>query len=432
MDQAGRHEGLSRRGFMQHAAAGAVSLAAASTFNARAYAAGSDTVRLGLIGCGGRGTHDAGKCLTATQGVELVAMGDMFKDRLDRCRKTLAESHPDKVKVTDEKCFFGWDAHKKVLATDVQWVILTEPPHFRPSHLQAAVEAGKHVFMEKPVAVDPVGVRSVIKSSELAEQKGLTIVAGTQSRRLSHFVEAAQRIHDGAIGEIVGGQCVRLGDAMRSWGPQERKAEWSDMEWQLRRWLFMTWLSGDFIVEMHIHNLDVMNWLIGAHPVQCMGMGGRQQRTEPEFGDSYDHFAVEYEYPNGLRIEYMGSQIDRMTDRQDQRLVGTKGSMYTDSGRVVIQGENKAEIGRDQNDPCLKQHAEQIDAIRRDKRLNEGRRIAESTLTSIMGRMSAYTGRALKWDWAMNASKLDLTPPSYQFGDLPMPPVAVPGKTKLI
>ncbi len=432
MDNQSGQEGLSRRGFMKQAAAGAVSLAAASTFNPRAYAAGSDTVRLGLIGCGGRGTHDAGKCLTATRGVELVAMGDMFKERLDRCRQTLTKSQPDRVKVTDERCFVGWDAHKKVLATDVQWVILTEPPHFRPSHLQAAVEAGKHVFMEKPVAVDPVGVRSVIKSSELAEQKGLTIVAGTQSRRLSHFVEAAQRLHDGAIGEILGGQCVRLGDAMRSWGPQERQAGWSDMEWQLRRWLFMTWLSGDFIVEMHVHNLDVMNWLIGAHPVQCMGMGGRQQRTEPEFGDSYDHFAVEYEYPNGLRIEYMGSQIDKMTDRQDQRLVGTKGSMYTDSGRVVIQAQNKAEIGRDQNDPCLKQHADQIEAIRRDQRLNEGRRVAESTLTCIMGRMSAYTGRALKWDWAMNASKLDLTPPSYQFGDLPMPPVAIPGKTTLI
>jgi predicted dehydrogenase len=424
---------VSRRGFMKGAAAGAVSLAAASTFNPRAYAAGSDMVRLGLIGCGGRGTHDAGKCLTATQGVELVAMGDMFKDRLDTCRKTLTESYPDKVKVTDEKCFVGWDAHKKVLATDVQWVILTEPPHFRPSHLQAAVEAGKHVFMEKPVAVDPVGVRSVIQSSELAEQKGLTIVAGTQSRRLSHFVEAAQRIHDGAIGEILGGQCVRLGDAMRSWGPKERQPGWSDMEWQLRRWLFMTWLSGDFIVEMHIHNLDVMNWLIGAHPVQCLGLGGRQQRVEPEYGDSYDHFAVEYEYPNGLRIEYMGTQIDKMTVRQDQRLVGTKGSMYTDSGRVVIQGQNKkAEIGRDENDPCLKQHADQIEAIRRDKRLNEGRRVAESTLTCIMGRMSAYTGRALKWDWAMNASKLDLTPPAYTFGDLPMPPVAIPGKTPLV
>jgi predicted dehydrogenase len=432
MNEQGRHERVSRRGFMAQAAAGAVSLAAASSFNPRAFAAGSDKIKLGLIGCGGRGTYDTGNCLKAAEGVELVAMGDMFQDRLDTCRRSLTKSQPDKVKVTDDQCFVGWDAHKKVLATDVNMVILTQPPHFRPSHLKAAVEASKHVFMEKPVAVDPVGVRSVIQSSELAEQKGLTIVAGTQSRRMSHLMEAAQRMHDGAIGEIVGGQCVRLGDGMLTWGPKQREPGWSDMEWQLRRWLFLTWLSGDFITEMHIHNLDVMNWLIGAHPVQCIGMGGRQARTAPEYGDSYDHFAVEYEYPNGLRIEYMGWQIDRVYNRQDQRLVGTKGLMYTDSGRVVIENPTKSEIAWDKNDPCLKQHADQIEAIRRDQRLNEGRRVAESTLTSIMGRMSAYTGRALKWDWALNASKLDLTPPAYQFGDLPMPPVAVPGKTPLI
>jgi len=427
MNNEGKHEGLSRREFVT----GAAALTAASVLGSRAYAAGSDKIRVGLIGCGGRGTFDTGNCLKAAEGVELVAMGDMFKDRLDSSRRNLTKNLPDKVKVTDETCFVGWDAHQKVLATDVNLVILTQPPHFRPSHLKAAVEAGKHVFMEKPVAVDPVGVRSVIQSSELAEQKGLTILAGTQMRRISHAVEAEKRIRDGAIGTILGGQCVRLGDAMRSWGPQQRQAGWSDMEWQLRRWLFMTWLSGDFIVEMHVHNLDMMNWMIGAHPVQCMGMGGRQQRTEPEFGDSFDHFAVEYEYPDGLRIEYMGSQIDKMTDRNDQRLVGTKGSLVADFAGVRIEGQNPVEIAWDKKDPCLTQHADQIDAIRRDKRLNEGRRIAESTLTSIMGRMSAYTGRALKWDWAMNASKLDLTPPSYQFGDLPMPPVAIPGKTPL-
>ena len=432
MNEQGRHEGVSRRGFMKGAAAGAVSLAAASTFNPRAFAAGSDKIRLGLIGCGGRGTFDAGNCLKAAEGVELVAMGDTFKDRLDTCRRNLTRNQPDKVKVTDDKCFVGWDAHQKVLATDVNLVILTQPPHFRPSHLKAAVEAGKNVFMEKPVAVDPVGVRSVIQSSELADQKGLTILAGTQMRRISHAVEAVKRVRDGAIGEILGGQCVRLGDAMRSWGPQKREPGWSDMEWQLRRWLFMTWLSGDFIVEMHVHNIDMMNWLIGSHPVQCLGMGGRQARTEPQYGDSYDHFAVEYEYPNGLRVEYMGSQIDKMTDRNDQRLVGTKGSLVVDFAGVRIEGQYPAEIAWDKNDPCVKQHADQIEAIRRGQRLNEGRRIAESSLTSIMGRMSAYTGRALRWDWALNASKLDLTPPAYQFGDLPMPPVAVPGKTQLI
>jgi len=423
---------LSRRGFMKSAAAGAVTLAAVSPLSSRAYAAGSDKIRVGVIGCGGRGTHDSSRCLTADDNVELVAMGDIFPEQVNRCRKTLAQRLPEKVKVTDEMCFSGWDAYKQVLAADIDMVILTTPPHFRPMMLKAAIGAGKHVFMEKPVAVDPVGVRSVIASSELADQKGLTIVAGTQMRRLAHLVEAVKRIHDGALGTMLSGQCFRLGGGMRGWGPKERQPGWSDMEWQLRRWLFMTWLSGDFVAEMHVHNLDVMNWAIGAHPVQCVGMGGRQQRTESQYGDVYDHIAVEYEYPNGLRVSYKGAQQDGISNPHYQRVVGTKGSAQLDFGRAVIEGANAAEIGWDEHDPCLTQHADQMAAIRDGKRLNEGRRIAESSLTAIMGRMSAYTGRALKWDWAMKASKLDLTPPAYEFGDLPMPPVAIPGKTQLV
>lgn len=432
MNDQSKQERLSRREFVKGAAAGAFSVAAVSGLNSRVFAAGSDKVRVGVIGCGGRGTHDSSRCLAAAENVELVAMGDMFKDRLDRCRATLTQRLPDKVKVTDDTCFVGWDAYKQVLATDVDMVILTTPPHFRPLMLKAAIEAGKHVFMEKPVAVDPVGVRSVIASSELADQKELTIVAGTQMRRISHLVEAVRRVHDGAIGTILGGQCFRLGGGMLGWGPQQRDPAWSDMEWQLRRWLFMTWLSGDFIAEMHVHNLDVMNWAIGSHPVQCVGLGGRQQRTEPQYGDSYDHFAVEYEYPNGARVSYKGAQQDGISNPHYQRVVGTKGSAQLDFGRAVIKGANAAEIGWNEHDPCLTQHADQIAAIREGRRLNEGKRIAESSMTAIMGRMSAYTGRALKWDWVMKASKLDLTPPAYAFGDLPMPPVAIPGKTRLI
>ncbi len=434
---------LSRRDFIKASAAfGAASLAVGTN---RMYAAGSDKVRIGLIGCGGRGTHDATKCLRSSENVELVAMGDLFNDRLQRClrslKRTPSEGSPEsddirnKVKVKSDRCFVGWDAHKEVVACDdVDMVILTEPPHFRPIHLKAAIEAGKHVFMEKPVAVDPVGVRSVIASSELADRKGLTIVAGTQMRRLSHLAEAMKAIHDGAIGELVGGQCVRSTGGMLNWSSntKERQPDWSDMEWHLRRWLFLTWLSGDFITEMHIHNLDVMNWAFGGPPVQCVGMGGREVRKGPEYGNVFDHFAVEYEYQNGVRVEYMGYQIDCPIGRNDQRLVGTKGRAYSDFGRLVIEGQNKTEYAWDQIDPCLKQHADQINAIRQGKRLNEGRRVAESTLTSIMGRMSAYTGRALKFDWAMNASKLDLSPPAYEFGDLEMRPVAVPGKTRLI
>jgi len=429
------NEGISRREFLKGTAVSAALIGSgAFPFATGAMAAGKDELRVGVIGCGGRGTGAAENCGESSDGIKIVALGDAFKDRIEGSLANLKtkEALKGKLDVTPERCFVGFDAYQKVIDCGVDMVILATPPGFRPAHFKYAIEAGKHVFMEKPVAVDPVGVRSVIKSSELAEQKGLTILAGTQMRRISHAVEAEKRVRDGAIGTILGGQCVRLGDAMRSWGPKQREAGWSDMEWQLRRWLFMTWLSGDFIVEMHVHNIDMMNWLVGSHPVQCLGMGGRQARTEPEYGDSFDHFAVEYEYPNGLRVEYMGSQIDKMTDRNDQRLVGTKGSLVADFAGVKIEGQNPAEIAWDENDPCVKQHADQIEAIRRDQRLNEGRRIAESTLTSIMGRMSAYTGRALKWDWALNASKLDLTPPEYQFGDLPMPPVAVPGKTQLI
>ena len=213
---------------------------------------------------------------------------------------------------------------------------------------------------------------------------------------------------------------------------KQRQPGWSDMEWQLRRWLFLTWLSGDFIVEMHVHNLDRMNWALDAHPVQCIALGGRQARTGPEYGNIYDHISVEYEYPGGVRIEYMGSQIDKMTYRQDARLVGTKGRAYTHEGDFIIDGPKPFKYDGPSPSPVIKQHADQISAIRAGKHLNEGKRIAESTMTCIMGRMSAYTGRALKWDWAMNASKLDLSPPKYEFGDLPMRSVAIPGQTKLI
>lgn len=423
---------LSRRNFIKTSAAFGAATWASGT--SRIFAAGSDKIRLGLIGCGGRGTYDTTNCLNAAENVELVAMGDLFRDRLDRCRSQLTEKLDAKVKVTNQTCFEGWDAHKKVLACDVDLVILTEPPQFRPSHLRAAIEAGKHVFMEKPVAVDPVGVRSVIESSELADQKGLTIVAGTQSRRVAHLVEGMKRIHNGDIGQIVGGQCLRLGGGMLNWSEQtkQRQPGWSDMEWHLRRWLFLTWLSGDFIVEMHVHNIDRMNWALDAHPVQCIALGGRQVRTGPEYGNIYDHISVEYEYPDGVRVGYMGSQIDGLTYRQDARVIGTKGKAYTHEGDFIIDGEKPFKYDGPNPSPTVKQHADQIAAIRSGKHLNEGKRIAESTLTCIMGRMSAYTGRALKWDWVMKASQLDLSPPKYEFGDLPMRPVAIPGQTPLV
>ena len=431
---------MTRRKFIETSAK--MSTAAILAGNSFVYAGGSDKIRVGLIGCGGRGTG-AGviDCAEASNGIELVAIGDLFLDHVEsapeRIKSNLAERGlpvRDIYKVTPETTFAGFDAYKKVIASDVDMVILTTPPNFRPDHLREAVNAGKHVFMEKPVAVDPVGIRSVLRSTEIAREKGLTLVAGTQMRRLQSNREIMHRIHSGAIGEITGGQCVRNGSAMRTWQTEERiqREGWSDMEYQIRRWLFWTWLSGDFIVEMHVHNLDIMNWALQSHPVKCMGVGGRQARTGLDYGNVYDHFSVEYQYPEDVRIEYIGTQIDNFTFRSDQRLTGTNGSVLMDFRKGIITGGNPYEFTGDSPNPSVLQYQEMIHSIRNGMALNEGVQIAESTMTAILGRMSAYTGKEVTWDWAMNESKLDLAPEKMQFGDLPLEPVAIPGVTDLI
>jgi len=418
---------VSRRSFLKTSAA--ASLAAATFDTSRIFAAGSDKIRVGLIGCGGRGSGAAKDCVKSSENVEIVAMGDVFENRLNSSLAKLSMEIDDKVSVTRDSCFVGFDAYEKVIAADVDLVILATPPHFRPMHLKAAIQAGKHVFMEKPVAVDPVGVRSVIKSSELAEHKRLGIVAGTQRRHQDHYLQVMKRIHEGEIGEIVAAQCYWNQDGL--WVKKPRP-DWSDMEWQCRNWLYFTWLSGDHICEQHVHNIDVVNWAIGAHPVQAMGMGGREVRTAPEYGNIFDHFSVEYEYPGGVRVLSMCRQIDGTSTRVAERIVGTKGVADTNGSTASIEGQNPFNYEGKSPNPYIQEHADLIASIRKGRPLNEGRRIAESTMTAIIGRMSAYTGRALKWDWAMNASKLDLSPEKYEFGDLPVRPVAVPGKTKLI
>jgi len=406
------------------------------------FAQGSDTIRVGLIGCGGRGTG-AGiiDCAASSKGIELVAMGDLFQDHLDQAPGKIKAnlekrnlSVKDIYKVTPERTFVGFDAFQKVIDSGVDMVILTTPPNFRPAHLRAAVNAGKHVFIEKPVAVDPVGVRSIIETSKIAKQKGLTLVSGTQMRRLESNLETIKRIHDGAIGEINGGQCFRSGGAMRTWKSDQKvkKSAWSEMEYQIRRWLFWTWLSGDFMVEMHVHNLDIMNWIMNAHPVKCVGQGGRQSRTGFEYGNIYDHISVEYEYPNDVRVEYMGTQIDHYPGRNNQRVTGTKGSAVLDFRKGIISGINPYVFDKKSPNPSVAQYKDMIDSIRTGKAINEGEQIANSTMTAIMGRMSAYTGKSVEWDWALNESKLDLSPENMEFGNLPRGPVAVPGITELI
>jgi predicted dehydrogenase len=428
--------GMSRRDFIK--ATSAVSLAAAVSRVGPLFASGSDEIRVGLIGCGGRGTGAAIDCVHSSPHIVIAALGDLFQDCWEGSLKWLQEKLPkENLAVTPDTCFTGFDAYKKVLASDIDMVIMAPPPHFRPQHLKAAVEAGKHVFMEKPVAVDPVGVRSIIQSSDIAAEKSLSIVAGTQRRHQNHYLEITKRVHEGAIGEILAGQCywnmgaLWIGRAYENW-VKYQTGEWSDMEWQIRNWLFLTWLSGDHIVEQHVHNLDVINWFIGSHPVKCTGMGGRQVRTGPEFGNIFDHFAVEYEYPNGARVMSMCRQTQGCADNVSERVIGTKGFAYTDSADGYIRGANAFKVEKESPNPYVQEHADLVASIRNGKPLNEGRQVAESTLTAIMGRMSAYSGRALSWDWVMNSSKLDLSPPRYEFGKLPVRPVAVPGKTELV
>jgi len=428
---------MNRRVFMKGTAA--VSLAAlTSQLGVNAYAAGSDKIRIGVIGCGGRGTGAVRDCIEASEAIELVAMADLFKDRLDGSFKDLKEGSDDKknkplsrgFNVKPENCFVGFDAYQKLLACELDMVLLTAPPYTRPIHLQAAVEAGKHVFMEKPAGVDPIGVRSVIKSAELAEQKKLAIVAGSQRRHQKHYIDLMNRVNDGDIGELVAGQCYWCGgDMLGYWRYFAREKMGSDMEWQCRNWPWITWTSGDHIVEQHVHNIDVMNWAFNAHPVKAFGMGGRAVRKN---GNIYDHFAVEFEYPNGARIQSMCRQMPSCSERVSENVVGTKGVCYTDGGSGHIKGAGEYKYEGDNPNPYVEEHRHLIKSIQESKPINEAKQIAESTLAGIMGRTTAYTGREISWDWMMNASKQDLSPAKYEFGELPLADVAAPGKTQLV
>jgi predicted dehydrogenase len=301
---------VSRRSFVQATAAAAAAVGAGLALPGRLHAAAPagaapDVLRIGLVGCGGRGTGAAVDAMRGSERVELVAMGDLFPDRLETARTTLAALAAEqpavaaKYKVTPERCFTGFDAYQQVIGAGVDLVILATPPGFRPAHLAAAVQAGKHVFTEKPVAVDAAGVRSVLATAALAKQKGLGVVAGTQRRHDPGYRATIERLHGGAIGEVLAGRVYWNQGGL--WHAA-RKPEWTDTEWQIRNWLYFTWLSGDHVVEQHIHNIDVANWVLGAHPVRAAGAGGRQQRTDEKFGHVYDHFAVELEYPGGVRV----------------------------------------------------------------------------------------------------------------------------------
>ena len=436
----------SRRDFLKTSTAAAMGVTMAGRINALpgAYAAGSDSIRIGLIGCGGRGTGAAVNALSAAPGVKLIAMADAFKDRLEDSRKNLTTqlSKPvekgadvarlaDKLDLSDDRCFVGLDAYQKLLSLpDVNYVILATPPAFRPAHLEAAVAAGKNIFTEKPVAVDGPGIRSVLATYEKAMARRLAIAAGTQRRHQTGYLETMKLIHDGRIGDIVAARCYWNQGSL--W-KKDRQPAWSDLEWQMRNWLYFTWLSGDHIVEQHVHNIDVINWAMNAHPASAVGMGGRQVRTDPSYGHIFDHFTIDYEYENGTHLMSMCRQQDGTEKNVSEALTGTRGNSITQaSQRYLIKSDKPWQFPRESdNEPYLQEHVDLIASIRANKPLNELKNVAESTLTAIMGRMSAYTGKKVSWDQAMNSTE-SIVPARLEWGPLPLPAVAVPGSTPLV
>ncbi len=384
-------------------------------------------LRAGLVGCGGRGTGAAMNFLDAGPNLQLVAMGDVFADKLADSRAQLKKQR--NIEVPDEKCFVGFDAFQKVLDAGIDVVLLCTPPHFRPAHVEAAVNAGKHIFMEKPCAVDPVGARSILVSAKKAEQLGLSIVSGTIRRVQKDYVETHRRVAAGEIGDIVSAHVVRNGGAL--W-VKKRRPEWTDMEYMLRNWENFTWLSGDHIVEQFIHEVDVMNWHIGKNPVKCMAWGGRQRRIT---GDQYDFFSVEYIYDNGMQAHCAARQVSGCSNLKREVIVGTKGyadangTLFHPDGTIMWKYPYPKVDDADQSwkvgDPYVQEHVNLVTAIRTGKQYSDAEAQVNSTLITMMGRISAYTGKDVTWEEMMN-SGLSLGPKIYSFGPVPGIPEEVP------
>lgn len=415
----------SRREFLAASAAAAASPAL--------FAGGDDVLKVGLIGCGGRGTGAAGEALKADKNVKLVAMADAFEDRLTGSLNALSKKPEiaSKIDVPPDRRFVGFNAYKDVIALcDV--VLLTTPPGFRPLHLRAAVEAGKHVFAEKPCAVDGPGVRHVLESCELAKKKNVSVVSGLCLRYDNGFRETVKRIHGGEIGNVV---ALFANDYRTGRWTKPRQPEWSDMTYQMRNWYNFTWLSGDFNVEQHVHFLDVCAWIMkDEYPVKAIGMGGRSVYTGAATGNVYDHFSIVYEYKNGVKFVSNTRQQPKCKSDMSAVVLGSGGraSLSDREGGLSIHTAKEWAYPWPGNHMYQTEHDELFASIRAGKPMNNGEYMAKSTLLAIMGRMAAYTGQQVTWDMAMN-SKEDLSPPAYDWNvKLPDPPIAIPGVTKFV
>lgn len=435
-------KGISRRDFVKASSltAGGIVLSSLPV-GASARVAGNDTLRVALVGCGGRGTGAAFNALRAGDGIKLVALADIFQDRLDDCYEKLSQEFggSEKLDVPEDQRFVSFDGYRH--ATELaDVVILATPPGFRPLHFAEAVNQGKHIFTEKPLATDAPGIRSILESGEIAQEKGLNVVVGLQRRYQDNYREILRRLHNQELGEIMAGQVYWNQGSL--W-VNERQPEQTELEYQMRNWYHFTWICGDHNVEQHIHNIDVANWFLGEYPSSAQGMGGREVRKGKEYPQIFDHHFVEYTYPSGVVVASQCRQIPGCYNRVAEDFQGTKGSVYTDGGNnAVIRDRNKniryEHDGEEDPNPYQQEHDELFASIRRGNVINNTEYAAKATMAAIMGRMATYSGKQIEWDEALNSEKKLVpdrvdwdTPPPVEPDEEGRYPIAVPGETEI-
>jgi predicted dehydrogenase len=438
----------SRREFLKTSGVAVVGGTLASLAMAQqAHAAMKDeTIKIALIGCGGRGTGAANQALSTDGNVKLVAMADAFDDRilssLEQLKKE--EKNKDRIDVPADRRFVGFDAYQKAIDSGVDLVILATPPGFRPIHFEAAVKAGKHIFTEKPLATDAPGVRKILEVNEDAKKKGLAIGVGLQRHHQAGYLESIKRLQDGAIGDILATRVYWNGDRPWKHRRTELEQKWdkklSEMEYQMRNWYYFVWLCGDHIVEQHIHNIDVSNWLKGAHPIKAAGMGGSQRQREPDDGEIFDHHCVEFEYPDGSKMFSQCRHMPGCWASVSEHAIGSKGTASLNNYDIrAAGGWNWKHTKTGDKDPYQVEHDDLFAAIRNGTPYNEVQYGAESTMTAILGRLATYSGKEIAWDDAIK-SDISVMPKEYAW-DATMPAVpgpdgmyrqAVPGLTRVV
>ncbi len=427
---------LNRRDFIKSSSVVAGVAVAGSNPVSAMISGVDDTIKIAVVGCGGRGTGAVVNAFNSGQNVKLVAMADAFRDNIDKSYDNLIKKYADKVDVPDSRKYVGFDAYKQAIR-DADVVILTTPPGFRPIHFEEVVAQGKHAFIEKPVAVDIPGIRKILELSKEAKRKKLNVVVGFQRRFQNNYKEAIQRIHDGQIGDVVAGQVYWESGGV--W-VRPRKPDQTEMEYQMRNWYYFNWLCGDHIVEQHVHNIDVANWIKGKYPVVIQGTGSRAHRTGKDYGEIYDNFAVELTYDDGSVVYSQCRHFEGIHNRVDETFQATKGRTYLSAGnQAILWDANGKEIYRHQPkgdpNPYAQEHVELFDAIAKgEHRFQDIDFAAYSTLTGIIGRIACYTGKVIKWEEAMQ-SPITLSPDAYSWDANPplvpdengLYPVAKPG-----